>query len=158
MGCATSPPHHPQYDTNRTELLKLLLTCFSETVYQPPAGKKSFFAVIVSKICIAVKEIKISFFFPPEISPSLNRWIQHLTSADNRHALPLFTSLLNSVCAYDPVGMGVPYNHLLFSDSMEPLVDVALQILIVTLDHDTNGGSREHEEVNIVKLDKIIYL
>lgn len=51
----------------------------------------------------------------------------------------MFTSLLNTVCAYDPVGLGVPYNHLLFTDSLEPLVDVALQILIVTLDHDTSG-------------------
>ena len=25
-----------------------------------------------------------------------------------RHALPLFTSLLNTVCAYDPVGYGIP--------------------------------------------------
>lgn len=60
----------------------------------------------------------------------------HLTSADNRHALPLFTSLLNTVCSYDPVGLGVPYNHLLFSDTTEPLVEVCLQVLIVTLDHD----------------------
>lgn len=50
----------------------------------------------------------------------------------------MFTSLLNTVFAYDPVGIGVPYNHLLFSDYIEPLVEVALQILIVTLDHDTN--------------------
>lgn len=60
----------------------------------------------------------------------------HVTSAENRHALPLFTSLLNTVCNYDPVGIGVPYNHLLFVDTMEPLVEVCLQLLIVTLDHD----------------------
>lgn len=60
----------------------------------------------------------------------------------------MFTSLLNTVCAYDPVGLGVPYNHLLFTDSLEPLVDVALQILIVTLDHDTSG-STPLEEGNI---------
>lgn len=54
----------------------------------------------------------------------------------SRHALPLFTSLLNVVCAYDPVGYGVPFNHLLFTDSREPLVEVALQLLIVSLDHD----------------------
>ncbi|KAG8276014.1 cell wall biogenesis protein [Homalodisca vitripennis] len=69
-----------------------------------------------------------------------NKWIQYLTSAENRHALPMFTSLLNTVCAYDPVGMGLPYNHLLFADPAEPLVDAALQILIVTLDHDTSQG------------------
>jgi len=61
----------------------------------------------------------------------------------------MFTSLLNTVCAYDPVGLGVPYNHLLFSDSVEPLVDTALQILIVTLDHDTSGCVPEGEEVRI---------
>lgn len=56
----------------------------------------------------------------------------------DRHALPLFTSLLNVVCAYDPVGYGIPYNHLLFSDYREQLVEQAVQILIVTLEHD--GG------------------
>ena len=56
-----------------------------------------------------------------------------------RHALPLFTSLLNVVCAYDPVGYGIPYNHLLFADYREQLVEQAVQILIVTLEHD--GGA-----------------
>ncbi|KMQ91436.1 transmembrane protein [Lasius niger] len=113
VGFAYSPPRYPILDSNRTELLKLLLTCFSETMYNPPM----------------------------DLSITPNKWIQHLTSSENRHALPMFTSLLNTVCAYDPVGYGVPYNHLLFTDSLEPLVDVALQILIVTLDHDTTGGA-----------------
>lgn len=55
-----------------------------------------------------------------------------------RHALPLFTSLLNIVCAYDPVGYGFPYNHLLFSDYREPLVEVAAQVLIATLEYDAS--------------------
>lgn len=59
----------------------------------------------------------------------------------------MFTSLLNTVCAYDPVGLGVPYNHLIFTDSLEPLVDVSLQILIVTLDHDTSGGALLEEGI-----------
>lgn len=58
----------------------------------------------------------------------------------------MFTSLLNTVCAYDPVGLGVPYNHLLFSDVVEPLVEACLQILIVTLDHDTNSGTPTETE------------
>ncbi|XP_054290321.1 protein HID1 isoform X2 [Macrosteles quadrilineatus] len=62
VGFAHSPPHYPLHDSARTELLKLLLTCFSETMYQPPV------------------------------------------------------------------------------DAREPLVDTALQILIVTLDHDTSQG------------------
>ncbi|GAB0100582.1 HID1 [Sergentomyia squamirostris] len=112
VGFAQSPPKHSHMEVRRTELLKLLLTCFSETMYRAPST-----------------------------SEEANKWIGHFTSADNRHALPLFTSLLNTVCAYDPVGLGVPYNHLLFTDTMEPLVEVCLQILIVTLDHDMTLSS-----------------
>ncbi|GJQ81764.1 hypothetical protein Trydic_g311 [Trypoxylus dichotomus] len=118
VGFAQTPPRSPQVDLNRTELLKLLLTCFSETMYQPPV----------------------------DISQNPNKWIAYLTSAENRHALPMFTSLLNTVCAYDPVGLGVPYNHLLFNDTVEPLVEACLQILIVTLDHDTSSGTPTETE------------
>lgn len=72
-----------------------------------------------------------------------NRWIEYFSSSDNRHALPLFTSLLNVVCSYDPVGMGLPYNHLIFTDSREALVEAALQVLVVVLDHDTNNSTEE---------------
>uniref|UniRef100_A0A8C6WL31 HID1 domain containing b n=1 Tax=Neogobius melanostomus TaxID=47308 RepID=A0A8C6WL31_9GOBI len=88
VGFAQSPAANYIHDQNRTELLKLLLTCFSEAIYLPPSSEKK----------------------------SLNPWVTFFASSENRHALPLFTSLLNVVCAYDPVGMGFPYNHLLFSD------------------------------------------
>lgn len=66
----------------------------------------------------------------------------HLSlTASPRHALPLFTSLLNVVCAYDPVGYGIPYNHLLFSDHREQLVEQAVQILIVTLEHEAGSAA-----------------
>lgn len=107
VGFATSPARNAFLEQRRTELLKLLLCCFSETMYRPPGR-----------------------------TDEPNKWIVYFTSAENRHALPLFTSMLNTVCAYDPVGLGVPYNHFLFADAMEPLVEVCLQILIVTLDHD----------------------
>ncbi|XP_037094303.1 protein HID1-like [Pollicipes pollicipes] len=74
-----------------------------------------------------------------------NRWVRFFTSSENRHALPLFTSLLNLVCAYDPVGIGLPYNHLLFNDKREALMETALQILIVTLDHDSAAGRADDE-------------
>lgn len=118
VGFAHSPPHVPAHDTNRIEILKLILTCFSQSIYQPSS----------------------------DATDAPNRWIAVFTSADNRHALPLFTSLLNIVCGYNPIGFGVPYNHLLFSDSREPLVEVALQILITTLDHDITAALSELEE------------
>ena len=52
-----------------------------------------------------------------------NRWTAHFTSAENRHALPLFTSLLNFVCSYDPAGI-LPYNHLIFQ--VNPIVSTYL--------------------------------
>lgn len=114
VGFAHSPPHNIYHDQNRTELLKLCLTCFSETMYLPPVA---------------------------DAHSAPNQWIQYYTSTENRHALPLFTSLLNCLCSYDPVGYGVPYNHLMFTDSREPLVEVALQVLCVTMENDSSGGA-----------------
>lgn len=31
----------------------------------------------------------------------------------------LLTSLLQAIVAYDPIGWGVPYNHVLFYDAKE---------------------------------------
>lgn len=45
------------------------------------------------------------------------------------------------VCAYDPVGYGFPYNHLLFSDQRELLVEQAVQILIVTLEQEAGSAA-----------------
>uniref|UniRef100_A0A3Q2QIB7 HID1 domain containing n=1 Tax=Fundulus heteroclitus TaxID=8078 RepID=A0A3Q2QIB7_FUNHE len=113
VGFAQSPPLNYVHDLNRTELLKLLLTCFSEAMYLSPSSE----------------------------SQGLNPWVSFFCSAENRHALPLFTSLLNVVCSYDPVGYGIPYNHLLFSDYREQLVEQALQVLIVTLEHESGSSS-----------------
>jgi hypothetical protein len=59
--------------------------------------------------------IVLGMYLPPvgEAHAVNNRWVAHFTSAENRHALPLFTSLLNLVCSYDPAGI-LPYNHLIF--------------------------------------------
>ncbi|XP_049873656.1 protein HID1 [Pectinophora gossypiella] len=123
VGFARAPPRLAAHEAARGELLRLLLTACSETIYTPPhhAGRGYHH----------------------------NKWIAYLTSPENRHALPLFTSLLNTVCSYDPVGLGLPYNHLLFQDTLEPLVEVALQILIVTLDHDTSTAANEETDENL---------
>ncbi|XP_046965850.1 protein HID1 [Vanessa cardui] len=118
VGFARSPARSAAHEAARAELLRLLLTCCSETVYKPAALAAAHH----------------------------NKWIAYLTSPENRHALPLFTSLLNTVCSYDPVGLGLPYNHLLFADTLEPLVEVALQVLIVTLDHDTSNVVTEDSD------------
>ncbi len=40
VGFSNSPAQNYQHDYNRTEILKLILTIFSETVYLPPLSKK----------------------------------------------------------------------------------------------------------------------
>ena len=60
-----------------------------------------------------------------------NRWVSLLASHENRHTLPLFTSLLNTVTGYQPAS-GLPYNHLLWADTKGGLVEVALQVRILT--------------------------
>ncbi|KAL4240921.1 cell wall biogenesis protein [Mactra antiquata] len=112
VGFAHSPAHNVQHDSNRSEIIKLLLTCFSETMYLPPIA---------------------------DAHSTPNQWIHFFTSTENRHALPLFTSLINVVCAYDPVGYGLPYNHLMFTDSREALVESALQVLCVTMENDSTN-------------------
>ncbi|KAI1288466.1 Protein HID1 [Halotydeus destructor] len=104
-----------QFDRNRTEILRLLITCFSSSMY----------------------------LTPNEAGHSPNKWIEFFTSSENRHALPLFTSLINTVFSYDPTGY-LPFNHLLFTDTREALVDVCVQILIVTLDYDFSVENQEH--------------
>ncbi|XP_026077933.1 protein HID1-like isoform X2 [Carassius auratus] len=112
VGFAQTPPLNHTHDSNRAELLKLLLTCFSEEMYLSPSD-----------------------------THTLNPWVSFFCSRENRHALPLFTSLLNVVCAYDPVGYGVPYNHLMFSDQRGMLAELALQTLIVSLDQELVDNS-----------------
>ncbi|XP_061425944.1 protein HID1-like isoform X2 [Lethenteron reissneri] len=105
VGVNISPPQSYVHDTNRLEILNLLLTCFSEVIYQSENDPRS-----------------------------CNSWVKLFCSKENRHTLALFTSLLNVVFAYDPVGYGVPYNYLLVRDHREPLVEVACQVLIAALD------------------------
>lgn len=74
-------------------------------------------------ICLSLHKIT----FSSNLDDNRMRWITRFSSAENRHVLPLFTSLLNTICSYDPVGYGLPYNHLLIGDSREPLVQAAIQ-------------------------------
>ncbi|XP_051927731.1 protein HID1b isoform X2 [Hippocampus zosterae] len=115
VGFSQSPPLNTSHDRNRTELLKLLLTCFSEVLYLAPAEHR------------------------------VNPWVRFFCSAANRHALPLFTSLLNVVCAYQPSGWGFPYDHLLMSDQRQLLVEQALQVLMVALEQGAPRAAAEDE-------------
>ncbi len=59
----------------------------------------------------------------------------------HRNALSIFTSLLNIIFSYDPVGYGLPYNYLMFTDSREALVEVCCQLLCVCLEFNVSQST-----------------
>lgn len=96
-----------QYDANRVEILRLMVACFSDSLYQSPDKYDS---------CASM-------------------WLEVATSAETPFAEISFYSLLNTVLGYDPVGWGLPYGGALSADSARPLMEVAVQVLIILLDY-----------------------
>lgn len=101
------------YDKSRSVLLRLLLTCLSTTLYE------------TSSSCVYHR----------------NHWIEVFVSKANRHALPLFTSLLNTIFSYNPTKL-IPFNQFFFEDTREELVELSAQILISTLDYSSEAQSQ----------------
>jgi hypothetical protein len=128
------------YDKNRSELLRALLVCLSVTLYETP----------------------------DESGRLKNEWMEVFVSKANRHALPLFTSLLNVVFGYKPSRPLLQFNNLLHAeDNRETLVEISCQLLIAVLDYSLDDGrgqcngnsfieymSRIHREEDLVFLVK----
>jgi hypothetical protein len=89
----------------------------------------------------------------PKPAPQFLDMLTGASPAPLPHAAALFYSLINTVCSYDPVGWGVPYNHLVSSDVPEQLAQTALQLLVVLLSwkhHEGVGvaaGAESHANV-----------
>ncbi|KAL0584110.1 hypothetical protein ABG067_005994 [Albugo candida] len=88
-----------QFDKNRKEVLKLLLTCFSGILFQTAESCTSW----------------------------SDRFLKIATADECPFASTLFYSLLNVMVTYDPVGWGVPYATTIVNDDRDSLVDAALQ-------------------------------
>lgn len=118
------------YDKNRIDILRLVLTCFSETLYCKPS------------YCLN----------------KTNHWIQMFTSSANRHALPLFTSLLNTLFGYKPSRL-ISLNNILFDDNRHELVELAAQILIVSMDYrESDGKLTVNDKISKSKEEKNLFL
>ena len=127
VGCVQSQQSTKQQEQIRTELLRLLLTCCSEPVYLTAGDPRA----------------------------QENPWIRYFTSKQNRHVLPLFASMLNTVINYEPVGY-LPYNHWLVADHKETLVEMALQALITCIDYslppDAPDAPAQNQQAEIENL------
>lgn len=65
---------------------------------------------------------------PEETGKYVNKWLDIVACNTSYHSLAIFYSLLNTALSYDPVGWGMPYNHVIFTDSREGLADTSLQV------------------------------
>lgn len=106
----------------------------------PPSGKQSssllesIFVDILSRTSFSSEQmVNIFYFWSKSVGISSFFLLQWLSF---RQTLPLFTSLINIVFTYNPVGY-LPYNYLLFTDTREPLVEVAAQVLCIALDNSS---------------------
>eukprot|EP01027_Heterolobosea_sp_BB2_P013553 GEZU01019543.1.p1 GENE.GEZU01019543.1~~GEZU01019543.1.p1 ORF type:complete len:709 (+),score=235.60 GEZU01019543.1:154-2280(+) len=105
--------------SNRTEILKCLLACFSQTLY--------------TKV--------------EDIPRTPNKFLAIATSSTIPHTSTLFYSLLNTIAAYNPTGM-LPYSSRLVSDPQEVLVTLALHVLSVLLDYKYMTGDQSEGTSN----------
>ncbi|KAJ3109621.1 hypothetical protein HDU97_003095 [Phlyctochytrium planicorne] len=122
VGTSNAPPNSAILTSNRVELLRLLMTMLSGTMYMGTS----------------------------EILKKPNKWaIVLATGLDKKSVLTLLCSLINTSLSYDPIGWGlIPYNHVIFGDSSEHYVSLCIQLLTLIL--DLGGASQLQKRPSIV--------
>ncbi|KAA0170118.1 hypothetical protein FNF27_06710 [Cafeteria roenbergensis] len=100
----------------RVELLRLVVALVSEPLFRPTDGD----------------------------CPPSNAFADELTSRHCPFAPTLTLSLLNTVLAFDPVGLNayVPYASTILADGMPGLVDSSLHVLLLFMHHSPHGMPR----------------
>jgi hypothetical protein len=113
-----------QYDKNRIEILRVMVACFCDSLFQSP----------------------------DQYDSCLSMWLEVATSVDTPFAEIAFNSLMNVVLGkqvlchydsellrkftgYDPIGWGVPYGGAVSTDTARSLMEVAVQALVIMLDY-----------------------
>ncbi|KAH8161746.1 hypothetical protein CIB48_g6511 [Xylaria polymorpha] len=106
VGCNTVVPTTKEYESNRCEILRLLLTLASQSMYMSPNLLPTKGTKALTYIC---------------------------TCPDKQVVLSVLCSLLNTTLKYNPASWRVPINTLVFKDPKEVLVTYTLQFLLVIL-------------------------
>jgi len=125
---------YSNYDTNRNEVLRCLLVCFCEPIFLPPNTGNP--PPLPSPRRAVAKEGGggVLSFVP-------NRFLREFVSETGpcaRWTPTLCWSLLNVVLNLRPEGtalLQMPYNYAILTDNREPLVEIALHFLLLTLDY-----------------------
>ncbi|KAF2140377.1 uncharacterized protein K452DRAFT_299725 [Aplosporella prunicola CBS 121167] len=106
VGCNTPVGTSKEYESNRTEILRLLLTLASKSMYMSPN-------------VLPVKGVKAVTYIT--------------TCPEKQVVLSLLCSLLNTTLKYNPASWRVPYDHVVFKDPKQILVTYCLQLLLVLI-------------------------
>ncbi|KAF2826878.1 hypothetical protein CC86DRAFT_393991 [Ophiobolus disseminans] len=104
VGCNTPVASTKEFESNRTEILRLLLTFASKSMY-------------MSAGILPVKGVKAVTYIA--------------TCPDKQVVLSVLCSLLNTTLKYNPATWRVPYDHVVFRDQRQILVTYCLQLLLV---------------------------
>ncbi|KAM3068943.1 hypothetical protein ACMFMG_004119 [Clarireedia jacksonii] len=106
VGCNTPVGTSKEFENNRCEILRLLLTLTSQSMY-------------MSASLLPVQGVKAITYIA--------------TCPDKQVVLSVLCSLLNTTLKYNPASWRVPYNVQVFKDPKQILVTYALQFLLVIL-------------------------
>ncbi|KAK5662793.1 hypothetical protein OQA88_6202 [Cercophora sp. LCS_1] len=106
VGCNASIPTTKEQESNRCEILRLLLTLAGQSMYMSPSTLPQHGTRALTHIC---------------------------TCPDKQVVLSVLCSLLNTTLKYNPATWRVPYNALVFKDPRQILVTYTLQFLLVTV-------------------------
>jgi High-temperature-induced dauer-formation protein len=106
VGCKTSIGSSKELESNRCEVLRLLLTLTSKSMY-------------LSSGMLPVEGVKAITYLA--------------TCPDKQIVLSVLCSLLNTVIKYNPAAWRVPYDHVVWKDPKQTLVIYSLQFLLVLL-------------------------
>jgi len=106
VGCKQSLSTNKDLESNRSEILRLLLTLMSKSMY-------------MSSALLPVQGIRATTYLA--------------TCADKQIVLSVLCSLLNTTIKYNAASWRIPYDHMVWKDSRQSLVAYSLQMLLVLL-------------------------
>ncbi|KAJ9644431.1 hypothetical protein H2204_001783 [Knufia peltigerae] len=115
VGCRTSIPTNKELESNRCEVLRLLLTLTSKAMYMPSGT-------------LPVQGVKAITYIA--------------TCPDKQIVLSVLCSLINTTIKSNTISWRLPYDHVVRRDSKQTLVIYSLQFLLVLLLYPVpEGGS-----------------
>ncbi|TVY40101.1 Ubp5-interacting protein [Lachnellula occidentalis] len=121
VGCNTPIGTSKEFESNRTEILRLLLTLTSQSMY-------------LSANMLPVQGVKAISYI--------------VTCPDKQVVLSVLCSLLNTTLKYNPASWKIPYNVQVFKDPKLILVTYSLQFLLAVLLYSIPESDPAHTKKN----------